>query len=96
MKKSEKKTGYGVLAGAGFVLTLFFFGEIGMHYENAGSYRGVLIGFCLLCYGIAGWNRADAAERNERSSRDGNRTIHIDGTGHHAGGISAANEKCPS
>lgn len=57
MKKSEKKTGYGVLAGAGFILTLFFFGEIGMHYENAGSYRGVLIGFCLLCYGIAGWNR---------------------------------------
>lgn len=57
MKKTGNKTGYGLLAGAGFILTLLFCGEIGMHYQNAGSWQGVILGIYLLCYGIAGWNR---------------------------------------
>lgn len=57
MKKSEKKTGYELLCGAGVVLTLLFFGEIGMHYQNHGSITGALIGIFLLLWGWAGLNR---------------------------------------
>ena len=57
MKKSENKTGYQILAGAGFIQTLVFFSELGMRYENIGSYTGAFLGIMLGILGIAGIHR---------------------------------------
>ena len=57
MKKTENKTGYELLAGAGFVQTLLFFCELGMRYENVGTYTGVLIGVFMGLLGMAGIHR---------------------------------------
>ena len=57
MKKSENKTGFQILAGAGFIQTLVFFSELGMRYENIGTYTGAFLGILLGMLGIAGIHR---------------------------------------
>lgn len=57
MKKTENKTGYELLAGAGFIQTLLFFSELGMRYENTGTYTGVILGIFMGLLGIAGMRR---------------------------------------